>query len=310
MALWNRYWFPTASPLNLAGARIVTVAAQLFWFFPSLNYHIGLATKNSEFIDPQPIIRLVDAILPREMAFSAGSLTAIYWMTAIAGVTALIGFFTRTSLFLLALGVWFFVSHGYSYADVHHPQALFAIFLMILPFSPAGERLSIDALLRRRTGAAGRETSETVMWPLKLLQVLLALTYFSTGITKLISGGLAWMNGYTLQRYVFSDAISGDLPLGIWLAQHHTLCVILSVLTILFEVFYFVSILVPRAAPLFFIGAIFFHLGLYATSGHPFFPHMVMNAVLLLFLDLAWFPSQVRKLEAAFSRPRAGEQAA
>ena len=27
---WNRYWFPPASTLNLAGARIVAVAAQLF----------------------------------------------------------------------------------------------------------------------------------------------------------------------------------------------------------------------------------------------------------------------------------------
>jgi len=310
LALWNRYWFPLASPVNLAGARIVSVAAQLFWFFPSLRYHISLATKNTQFSDPQPMIRLIDALLPREAVFSPGPLTAIYWITVIAGGLALIGLFTRISLFLLALGVWFFVSHGYSYADVHHPQALFAIFLMLLPFSPVGERLSVDALLRRRSGRPVEEATDMAMWPLKLLHVLLALTYFSTGITKLISGGFAWMNGYTLQRYIFSDAISSNLPLGIWLSQHYTLCVILSVLTILFEVFYFVSILVPRVAPLIFLGAIFFHIGLYVTSGHPFFPHMVMNAVLLLFLDLAWFPAQVRKLEAAFARTRAGEQAA
>jgi uncharacterized membrane protein YphA (DoxX/SURF4 family) len=310
VAMWNRYWFPATSPLNLAGARIVTVAAQLFWFFPSLNHHIGLATKNSEFIDPQPIIRLIDALLPRELVFAPGSLTVIYWVTAAAGVLALIGLFTRTSLFVLALGVWFFVSHAYSYADVHHPQALFAIFLMLLPFSPAGERLSVDALLRRRRGLVGRETTDTAMWPLKLLHLLLALTYFSTGITKLISGGVAWMNGYTLQRYLFSDAISANIPLGIWLSQQYTLCVILSVLTILFEMFYFVSMLVPRLGPLFFVGAIFFHLGLYATSGHPFFPHMVMNAVLLLFLHPTAFPSLVHRVERTLPRAQAGEQAA
>jgi uncharacterized membrane protein YphA (DoxX/SURF4 family) len=310
IALWNRYWFPLASPLNLAGARIVSVAAQLVWFMPSLDYHISLATKNSAFEDPQPIIRLLDALLPREAVFSPGPLTAIYWTTVIAGVLALIGLFTRLSLFLLALGVWFFVSHGYSYADVHHPQALFAIFLMLLPFSPAGDRLSVDALRRRSRGAPAAEATDMAMWPLRLLHVLLALTYFSTGVTKLISGGLAWMNGYTLQRYLFSDAISGNIPLGIWMSQQYTLCVILSVLTILFEVFYFVSILVPRVAPLVFISAIFFHLGLYATSGHPFFPHMVMNAVLLLFLNPDWFPAQVRRVETASEQAAAGEQAA
>ena len=195
VSLWNRYWFPTASPLNLAGARILTVAAQLFWFSPSLKRHIDLAAKNTEFIDPQPIIRLIDALLPRELVFSPGGLTAIYWAMGLAGVLALIGLFTRTSLFVLALGAWFFVSHRYSYADVHHPEALFAIFLMLLPFSPAGERLSVDALLRRRRGRPAREATDVAMWPLKLLHLLLAMTYFSTGITKLISGGLAWMNG-------------------------------------------------------------------------------------------------------------------
>jgi vitamin K-dependent gamma-carboxylase-like protein len=286
----------------------------LLWFAPPLNYHINLASKNSHFIDPQPIIRVIAALGPREVLFSPTAFTALYWITTVAGVTALVGLCTRVSIFIVALGVWIFVSHAYSYADVHHPQAVFAIFLMVLPFAPVGDRLSVDALIRRwraRRGARVRQTPETLdtaMWPLKLLHVLLALTYFSTGITKLISGGLAWMNGYTLQNYIFSDAMTNNLPLGIWLAQQYTLCVVLAVLTILFEVFYFVSILVPRVAPFFFIGGIFFHIGLYATSGHPFFEHMVMNALLLLFLDPDWFPEQVRKLEALIARWRAGAE--
>ena len=307
---WNRYWFPTTTPLNLAGARIVAVAAQLFWLFPSLDYHINLATKNTGFTDPQPIIRAMAAIAPREVLFSAGSLTIFYWITAAAGVSALVGFFTRTSLFVLALGTWFFVSHGYSYADVHHTQALFAIFLMVLSFAPAGACLSIDALIRRRRAQRaghpeqGCGSTETAVWPLKLLHVLLAMTYFSTGVSKLISGGVAWMNGYTLQKYIFSDAISSDKPLGVWVAQHHTLCVVLAVFTILFEVLYPVSLVLPRAAPLFFLGAIGFHIGLYVTSGHPFFEHIVMNALLLLFLDRGWLQERLDQLDALVSRWR------
>ena len=62
---WNEYWFPPASTLNLAGARIVAVAAQLFWLFPSLDYHINLAAKNSHFVAPQPLIRAIDLRRPR-----------------------------------------------------------------------------------------------------------------------------------------------------------------------------------------------------------------------------------------------------
>jgi hypothetical protein len=309
---WNWYWFPTTTSLNLAGARIVAVAAQLFWFFPPLEYQINLVSKNPDFIDPQPIIRAIVALMPRDVLFNPGGLTVLFWVTAAAGVAALVGFLTRISLLVLALGIWIFVSHAYSYADVHHPQALFAIFLMLLPFSPAGERLSLDAVLRRRRArrvgqlAERPERVDTAMWPLKLLHILLALTYFSTGITKLISGGFAWMNGYTLQSYLFSDAVSRDIPLGIWVAQHYTLCLLLGVFTILFELFYFVSVIVPRVGPLFFVSGIFFHIGLYVTAGHPFFQHIVMNALLLFFLDRDWFPEQVRKVETLIARRRAG----
>jgi hypothetical protein len=305
--LWNAYWFPTTSTLNLAGARIVAVAVQLFLLFPRLDYHINLALKNTEFIAPQPLIRAIAAVVPRETLFNAGGLTAVYWISIAAGAAALVGLFTRTSLFLFALGSWFFVSHAYSYDDVHHTQALFAIFLMALPFSPAGASLSVDALIRRRRARAGgdapgaAERADTAMWPLKLAHVLLAMTYFSTGITKLISGGLAWMNGYTLQNHIFSDAVNRGIPLGIWLAQQHTLCILLAVATILFELFFFVSILLPRTAPYWFAGGLMFHLGLLVTSGHPFYEHMLLNLLLLLFLDPDWFPARLRKLEALVS---------
>jgi hypothetical protein len=316
IAIWNGYWFPTTSTLNLAGARILAVAAQVLWLFPSLDYQINLVTKNSAFSYPQPLIRAIEAVAPRDLVFTAGAFTIIYWVSIAAGLAALVGFLTRTSLFLVALGTWFFVSHAYSYADVHHTQALFAIFLMVLPFSPAGDTLSIDALIRRRRArAAGASApnarlTDTAMWPLKLAHVLLALTYFSTGITKLFYGGLRWMNGYTLQTDVFTDAINRGLPLGIWLAHQHALCVLLSIGTILFETFFFVSILVPRVAPLFFVGGILFHIGLYVTSGHPFFEHMVMNALLLLFLDPEWFPAQVTKLTSRRTAPEPARQPA
>jgi hypothetical protein len=314
IAIWNGYWFPTTSTLNLAGARIFAVAAQVFWLFPSLDYQINLVTKNSAFSYPQALIRAIAAVVPRELIFNAGAFTVIYWVSIAAGLAALVGLFTRTSLFLLALGTWFFVSHSYSYADVHHTQALFAIFLMVLPFSPAGDSLSIDALIRRPRGAGDSvptaRFTDTAMWPLKLAHVLLALTYFSTGITKLLYGGLRWMNGYTLQTDVFTDATNRGLPLGIWLSHQHTLCVLLSIGTILFETFFFVSILVPRVAPLFFVGGILFHIGLYVTSGHPFYEHIVMNALLLLFLDPEWFPAQLSRLSSRRPAQAPSHQAA
>ena len=141
------------------------------------------------------------------------------------------------------------------------------------------------------------------MWPLKLAHVLLAMTYFSTGVTKLLAGGFRWMNGYTLQAYTFEDAIRRELPVGIWLGQHHTLCLLLSIFTILFETFFFLSLFFPRAAPFFFINGLFFQIGLYVAAGHPFFQHMVLLLLLLLFIAPPWWRAWLGK----YLDPRLGQ---
>jgi uncharacterized membrane protein YphA (DoxX/SURF4 family) len=280
------------------------VAVEMIWFFPSLRYQINLAVRNTGFEYPQPLIRLVTAIVPREALFTPTGLTTIYWISMAAGLLAVIGLFTRPALLVYVLCYAFFVSHAYSYADVHHREALYALFVLALAFSPSGDRLSIDAVLRRRkarkTGARDADTgqSDLALWPLRFLHVLLSMTYFSTGITKLLSGGLQWMNGYTLQFAIFKNAISRQ-PLGMWLAHQHTLCIFLSIGTILFETLFFVSLFLPRLAPLFFAGGLLFHLGLYFTSGHPFYEHMLLNTTLLLFYNPVWFPRQWNRLRAA-----------
>ncbi|MEP6688258.1 MAG: HTTM domain-containing protein [Gemmatimonadales bacterium] len=287
------------------------MAVEMIWFFPRLGSQINLAVHNTSFDRPQPLIRLVTAIVPRHVLFTPEGLTAVYWVAMAAGLLAVIGLFTRPALFVYALGYAFFVSHAYSYADVHHREALYVMFVLALAFSPAGDRLSVDALLRRRraqatdtaavatgTAAVATDRSDLAMWPLRFLHVLLAMTYFSTGITKLLSGGLRWINGYTLQNDIFSDAINRGIPLGIWLSHQHTLCIFLSIGTILFETLYFVSLFLPRLAPFFFLGGLLFHLGLYYTSGHPFYEHMLLNATLLLFNDPDWFPALWRRLSS------------
>lgn len=270
--------------MHLAVCRIVAVAAQLFWFFPSLSEHVNLLRKNAEFIEPQMLIRGISALVPREAFFNPETFTALYWLTAAVGVAALIGLWTRVTLFFFALGTWIFVAHLFSYGDRHHTEALFAIFLMVLVVAPAGERLSLDALIRRRRGRPVAEYADTAIWPLKLLHVLLAMTYFSAGMSKMIASGLQWMNGYTLQSHAFGDALHRGYPVGIWLGSQRTVAIALSVFTIALELFFWVSLLFPRAAPFFFLSALGFHIGLYATAGYDFFQHMVLLSLLLVFL--------------------------
>jgi hypothetical protein len=224
-------------------------------------------------------------------------------------VLALVGLFTRGSLFLFATGTWIFVAHLFSYGDRHHTEALFAIFLILLALAPSGERLSVDAVRRRRrTGLSGVETSELAIWPLKLTLVLLGLTYLSAGMAKMLHSGLRWMNGYTLQGHTLADALSRGHPFGVWLAQQHTLAILLSVFTIVFELFFWVSLVVPRRwLPAFLLVALMFQVGLYATAGYDFFQHMVLLVLLLLFLEPAWWQRRLgarERLSGSSMEPR------
>jgi vitamin K-dependent gamma-carboxylase-like protein len=304
---WNAYWFPETSTLSLAVIRIIAVGAQLFWFFPPLHNQLVLLEKNSHFMQPQMLIRIVAAIVPRELLFTPRAFTIFYWAVVAAGFAALLGLLTRLSLFVFALGVWIIMAHWYSYGDFHHESAVFCIFLLLLAFTPAGSRLSLDALIRRHRGRPAPDTADTAIWPLKVAHVLLALTYFTAGIAKVVVGGADWVNGYTLQNYVFSDAIARGFPFGMWLAQQHTISIALSVFTLIFELCFFLSLVLPWTAPIFFLTGIGFHIGLYLAAGHDFFSHMVLLFLLLLFIQpewlRAWLGSHVAVRRGLQSRP-------
>jgi hypothetical protein len=291
---WNRYWFTPAPTVNLAVARILAVAAELFWFFPSLGEQLARLESNSRFLRPQLLIRIVAAIFPRDRWFTPEAITALWWLTLAAGVLALLGLFTRPALLAFALGVWFLVAHRFSYGDVHHSEAMFAFFLMSLAFAPVGEQLSIDAWRRRRAGRTPAEMSPLARWPFALAHLLLAMAYFSTGISKLIYGGLRWMNGYTLQGRTLQDALGRDIPLGMWVAQQHTLAILLSIGTVAFEVGFATSLFLPRYRLYFFAAALVFHVGLHLVAGHGFFGHMAVVLILLICYDTPWLRPRVR----------------
>ena len=109
------------------------------------------------------------------------------------------------------------------------------------------------------------------------------MTYLNAGICKLHVSGLAWMNGYTLQGHIFTDAVRWERPLGLWMAQQHNLCIALSVFAILFEVSFFVALIAPRAVPFILIGGAALHTGIFLVQAAPFFQTVILYCVFIDF---------------------------
>ena len=141
------------------------------------------------------------------------------------------------------------------------------------------------------------------MWPLRLVQCLLGLAYFSSGSAKLLDGGLSWMNGATLQTIVLTDYVRFSMPAGGWLIQHFWLCVAGAAVTILVETFYFIAVFVTAARKYVLAAGVALHVGIYVTMAAPFFTWIVLYST---FIDFDRVRRQLVVRASAWSYSGAG----
>jgi len=286
---WNNYWFSPSSSFNLAVTRILAAALWLLWM-PLINppEKINNLHGIADLYDPLPILSLLTLGMSKP---SQEVTTIIYIVMMIAGILALIGLRTNISMMVLALSGIFLQTFIYSFGDFHHPTALFLIAMVLLAISPSGEVLSVDYWLKRRHAARQGENPSNVWddmltrkniyagWPLRTIQWLLALAYMSAFISKVLTPDLqffSWANGFTLQYYMLSDGLLHDVPLALELSRQHTLAVLLSWGSLLFEGAFFLAVFIPWTRWLFIPFGIAFHGSIFLIQRAPFFTFMVL----------------------------------
>ncbi len=295
--LWESYWFAPSPLFDLAVCRIIIVLFQLNhllqitgWLANSytnaLASMLKLSAQTERVYEPLPLVRALTFPFSANQPPSDIFLILVFWVTVFAGILSLIGLKTRLSLIFFAIGSLFITSYIYSYGEFHHPEALVFISLFALAFSPSGESLSVDDLMSRaqenvrnrkfRSFNLLDEQSKFSLWPLRLIQCLLALAYASAAASKLANGGLDWLNGYTLQYYLLGDGLLWNRPLGILLAQSHVLCAVLSWVALIFEATFFLVLIFPRLAWIYIPLGAAFHIGIYLAQWAPFFSFIAL----------------------------------
>jgi hypothetical protein len=218
-------------------------------------------------------------------------LRAVWLLAVVSGITSLLGLYTKLSLLAFAATSTLLTAHSYSYGEYHHPEALLTIAFWTLVFCPSGSALSLDNVRTRlRVTTYGKRfvplrtvsrESEMAGWPLRLIQWCLALGYFSAGISKLINGGLAWFNGYTLAKYIGTDAVERGSAVGVWFASQISLLIVLAILTVVIELTFFFGILFPTLTLLYVFLGTGMHVGIYLLQRAPF-PQLVVLYVVFI----------------------------
>jgi len=152
-----------------------------------------------------------------------GTARAVYAVLVTSIAMGFVGCFTRLSTGVAALLSFYWIGTAYSFGKPHHDCISLMFALAILPFTPAGERLSLDSLvarIRASRGGGSPERPEKAPYAalaLRLTMITGALGYFFSGASKLVIAGVGWMNGYTLQgimleyRSDWSEPLSDDL---------------------------------------------------------------------------------------------------
>lgn len=190
---------------------------------------------------------------------AASATWAIAIVTATAGIAFTTGFRVRVAGPAFFAGLLWILSYASSWGKIMHSENLLMLHLGV--FALAGEV--------RDERVAG--------WALRAAAIATVLVYVIAGVTKLRSGGTAWLSGDALGSWLAWDALRkielGSLhsPLAARVAESPALLQGLSLYTLLVELGAPVALVSRRLARAWGLLAWLFHVGILATMAIGFF---------------------------------------
>jgi Vitamin K-dependent gamma-carboxylase len=210
---WNKVWFSECDPLPAAVCRIAVGLLMLYSF-------TGMSQNWERFFAPEGSLSLIDLDLAERrpnygwniFAWTENTLpTMAWWYIAYATIIALIvGFQTRiaTILFFIILSS---IIHRNPIV-VNGEDMVVRLLLLYGMFSPWGEALSVDSLLKLYYRPNSVRRSFPV-WAIRLMQVNIMLIYVISLPYK-FAQDIGWLTGDALHWTVSGDMwwMRGFLP--------------------------------------------------------------------------------------------------
>jgi hypothetical protein len=161
------------------------------------------------------------------------------------------------------------------------------VVLFCLLWADCGKRISVDAWLAARSGPVGPPVATQPIWPLRLLQIQVALIYLNSGLWKLF--GETWRDGSAIHyalEYNLLHRFPFEIPSGleVWL-------VVATFTTLLWELGFAFLVLHPVTRRIALVMGVLVHGGIFVLLEIGVFS-WVMMATYLAFLD----PERVAQL--------------
>ncbi|MBS1997800.1 MAG: HTTM domain-containing protein [Cyanobacteria bacterium SZAS LIN-2] len=301
LKLWDKFWFTESSPLPVAAYRLLFGAlalGTLIFILPDLYVFYGARgiTTAQGVVDWTGTPGLtVFNLVPNNDVF----VTICYVIFMLAALALSVGYKPRIASVILFLGLNalyhrdpFILNSGDSYMRV-------SVFWMI--FAASGNAISVDRLLKKKQNKESTDLEgpdfdnykPVSVWPLRLLQLQLALVYCHTFYRKF--WGANWFDGnavYYSSRV--EDLRRFPLPFvfeNMWTIQFLTWG------TLVIEFALFTLIWFRETRYLVLAGAVIFHLVIDYHMNIPFFEYLMIASYVLFIYpeDLARFLRFINK---------------
>lgn len=203
MNRWQRYWFAPGGRRGAAVVR-VAIACSILWTLWRLQggYVADPDAAPSLLYRPVGVLMLLGSAPPPPWLLSL-----LGWGAWAATAAMLVGWRTRAATVVSWVCAVALASYASSFAATwsHHNNVPF---LAQLAFFGArgGDIWSVDAWLRKRRGLPELDVAAGYQWSLRLVQLAVALMFFSAFLAKMFFGGFtpAWALSDNLRHQILS----------------------------------------------------------------------------------------------------------
>jgi Vitamin K-dependent gamma-carboxylase len=189
---WDRFFFAEIDARRLALLRIgvgIIAFLTLLWWAP----RVELLDSDAGWLPASDLVREVGAsswsllyVITTPFAVKV-----FHWLAMASALAMAIGLFSRA-----AAWATFVTLVSFQHRDaliVYGGDVVLRLLVLGVALGPSGATLSVDAWLRRLSDAGGAPRATMPAWPLRLIQIQIAVIYLMTGLAKL--HGSTWRDG-------------------------------------------------------------------------------------------------------------------
>jgi hypothetical protein len=289
--LLDRLLFARTPAARPAVLRVLVGGYALYYLTRRYSMLLKVARTDPALFRPVGVVSVLEKPLP------PGAFRRMLLATLVANGAFTLGWRHRyTGPAFAGLLLWV-LTYRNSWSMIYHNDNALVLHALILGLTPSADALSLDA-----ARAAAPKPHWRYGWPVQLMSLLTALTYFLAGVAKVAGPlGWRWAGGESLRSQVAVDGLRKELlgadsaPLAHALYDKVLLFRVMGFGSLLLELVAPLALLHRRTARLWAAGAFLLHWGIYFVM-HIKFRYQLAGLIFASFFPLDRLVTALRKL--------------